>query len=335
MTIHAIRIGFSLAALSLLAACSGGSGDGGPSTFGGFNPPPTSQLVTITESNAPAIAGVAAEQIIEDSLISTLTTTGIPVVGAGSFAASDMVRLSGSSPVPGTAAATLPTQDCAVSGTVDITFDVNNPETISLGDEFAFEFDACNDGAGATISGGLGMTVTGFNGDPGSDQFFLQLRLELSAFTVTQDGMTAGAEGIVNISIDSRQPPVTTVSVSSSAFTVTNGGMSETVFDLDITIVEDQSVFPTAVSVDTSFRLSSPRLGGDIIVATSIALQSFGEEYPYDGEFTITGSANGSVTVIALGGDSVRLEIDLDGDGSPDVTVDTTWTEVMAQADAA
>ena len=53
------------------------------------------------------------------------------------------------------------------------------------------------------------------------------------------------------------------------------------------------------------------------------------------GEVTITGDANGSVTLIALDNNSLRLEVDVDGDGATDVTIDTTWTEVMAQAEAA
>ncbi len=328
----ASRLCLPFALLSLIVGCDGGGGDGGGvRNIGGSTPPPVGQLVTITENNAPTVAGAAAEQVLEDTLIGTLTTTGIPVVRSGSSAAIDLLRLSGSSLAPGMAAATLPTQDCAASGTVDITFEVDSPETISRGDEFGFEFDACNDGAGAVISGGLSMTVLGINGDPNSELIFLQLRVQMSAFSVTQDGVTSGAEGAITIAIDSRQPPVTTITVSSDAFTVTSGGETETVFNLAVTVVENDGVFPTAVSVDTSFRLSAPRIGGDILVATSVSLTSFGEEYPFGGEFTVTGAANGKVTVIALDGDSVRLEVDVNGDGATDVTIDTTWAAIMGE----
>jgi hypothetical protein len=335
MTRKLHHLGAFAAALALIAACSGG--DGEPGNFIGNNPPPppTGQLVTITEDNATTVAGVAAEQIVEDNLIGVLTSTGIPVVGAGSAAATEMLSLSGSPLAPGLAAAQLPRENCAVSGTVDVTFSVANPQAISPGDQFSFEFDACDDGAGAVVSGGLAMTVSGFDGDPASEAFYLAVDVELSAFSVTQDGMTSGASGTVSVAIDSRQPPVTTITVTASALTVTHGDVTETVTDLSVTVVEDQSMFPSAVSIQTSLRLSTPRLGGEVIISTSVALQSVGEEYPYGGEISIGGDADASINLIALDGNSVRLEIDLDGDGSPDVTIDTTWTELMAEAEAA
>lgn len=319
---------------AMLSACSGG-GDG-PSNFVGTNPPPpVSQLVTITEDNATTVAGVAAQQVVEDNLIGVLTSTGIPVVGAGSAAATEMIALSGSSPSPGLAAAQMTLQDCAVSGTVDVEFTVSNPSTVTPGDEFTFEFNACNDGAGAVLSGGLVMTVSGFDINPNSETFYIAIDLGLSAFSVTQDGMTSGADGTLSIEIDSRQPPITTITVSASTLTLTNGDTTETVTDLMVTVVQDESMFPSGVSVETSMRLSTPRLGGDIVISTSVALQSFGEEYPYGGEVTISGDANGSITLIALDGNSVRLEVDVDGDGATDLTIDTTWTELMAEAAAA
>ncbi len=326
----------SLTLLSLVAGCGGSGGsNGGAGNFGGPSPPPVGQLVTITENNAPAIAGVAAERVLEDTLVGTLTTTGIPVLSAGSSAATDMLRLSGGSLAAGMAAASLPTQDCAESGTVDVTFEVESPETINQGDEFSFEFDACNDGGGTVVSGGLAMTVIGFNGDPASELTFLQLGVQLNAFTVAEGGETVGAEGTITVAIDSRQPPFTTVSVSSEALTVTAGGVTETVFDLSVNTVENQGVIPTAVSVDTSFRLSTPRIGGDIIVGTTITLRSFGDAYPFNGGIMMTGDANSTITLIALDANSVRLEVDVDGDGATDATIDTTWTEIIEASEAA
>lgn len=321
-----------LLALTLIlgAGCSGG--DGSVPGFIDNSPSGSADLATITADSAPAVAGVAAQQILEANFVSTLTTTGIPVTGSGSAAAQDMLRLSGPSLPSNLGAAQMTLVQCQASGTMDVTFTVADPNTISQGDVFSIQFDACDNGDGSLISGGLTMTVSGIAGDPDTEQFLLSLALDLDAFSVMQNGMTSGASGTVNLSIDSRQPTITTVTVSASALTFTNGGISETMTDLSITVVEDQSVFPPAVSVEQSFILSTPRLGGDIIVSTTIALERSGEEYPYDGEFTVTGDAGASVTVIALGPNSVRLEVDIDGDGATDVTVDTTWTEILAQA---
>jgi hypothetical protein len=46
-------------------------------------------------------------------------------------------------------------------------------------------------------------------------------------------------------------------------------------------------------------------------------------------------AGNSVIILIALGGDSVRLEIDINGDGAMDDSVDTTWDEIIAAAAAA
>jgi len=327
------RYSLPVSALFLLAACSGG--DGQPNSLLNPGNPPTGQLATISEQNAPTVAGVAARQIFDESVLSTLTNTGIPVAGSGPAAASEMLSLSGGSLAPGLAAAQMTPTDCQVSGTVDVTFSVSSAQTVTPGDEFSFDFDACDDGAGATVTGGLIMTVTDFSGDPNSDAFLLGVSLQLIAFSVTENGMTSEADGSLALTIDSTRPPITSISVSSSSLTVSNGNLTETVSNLSITIVEDQSMFPTATSVETSFRLSSSRLDGDIVVGTSVALERSGDEFPYSGEITISGDADASITIIPLDAGSVRLDVDLDGAGAPDVTIDTTWAEIMAAADAA
>lgn len=321
-----------LAGLAAVSACSGG-GDG--SGIRGINPPPTSQLVAITEDNAVTVAGVAAEQVVADDFVGVLTTTGLPIVGAGSSAAQQMLSLSGADPGAGLAAAQMTLQDCAVSGTVDVTFSVADPQVISPNDRFAFDFDACDEGTGAVVSGGLEMTVTGFSGDPAAETFFLSVDLALTGFTVTQAGVTSAASGTIALAIDNSQPTVTTITVSADALTVTQGAMTETVSDLSVTIVEDQSMFPSAVTVETSLRFSSPRLGGDVIVSTSVALQSSGEDFPYAGEITIRGAGNASIRLLALDANTVRLDVDLDGDSAADVTIDATWSELMALAESA
>jgi hypothetical protein len=48
-------------------------------------------------------------------------------------------------------------------------------------------------------------------------------------------------------------------------------------------------------------------------------------DYPSSGQATITGANNSRVTLIAMSSDTVRLEIDEDGNGTAETFVDTTW----------
>ena len=89
-------------------------------------------------------------------------------------------------------------------------------------------------------------------------------------------------------------------------------------------------MFPTAVSVSTSFTVSSPTIGGEVTVSTSLAMQASGEEYPYVGELRISGAGNTAIVIIALDANRVRLEIDVDGDGAFDGELETTWDELLA-----
>lgn len=319
---------FVVSGLALLASCGGSDKDNGNN--GGNTPP----LATITSQNAPTIAGVVAEEILEGGVLSAISTTGLPFAGSGSDAAAVLMAIASSPPPPGVLAASVP-QNCAVTGTIDVTFTIANPLTLSQGDEFRFEFVACDDGSGTIVDGGMVMTVTAFEGDLASGLYRLGFSIGLSAFQITQNGETTGASGTVAFEIDTTMPPLTRLTLSTTALTTTTAGTTETVTDLTIIISEDQSMFPTAVSVQTSFRISSPRIGGDVIVSTSIALQSSGGEFPFAGEVEIRAAGNAVVVMIAIDSNTVRLEIDINGDGAPDETRDLLWTDLIAAADAA
>ena len=312
------------------------AGCGGSSSGGELVPPvPTSELVTITSDNATTVAGVVAQQVLDDNLFGTLTTTGLPIASAGPGAAIALSSLS-AVPLPANMLAAQSTlENCAVDGTVDVTIEVSSSLTISPGDRFAFQFNACDDGTGSVLNGGLVLTVTDFEGDPTGEQFLLGVSMELSAFQVTQDGIVTGASGTISVEVDSTMPPITTITVSAAALTTTHDGVTETVTGMTITVTENGGTVPASVTVETSFRISSPRLGGDVIVSTSISLQSSGEGYPFTGQLEITAAGDSGIVIIALDSDTARLEIDIDGDGSPDEVIDLSWVELLAAGDAA
>jgi len=310
-----------------IAGCGGSVGNDGDPT-----PPVTDELVTITSNNATTVAGIVAQQVLEDDLFGALANTGLPVVSAGSGAAMALSSLI-PAPLPANMLAAQSTlQDCSEGGTVDLSVSISNPFTISNGDEFGFEFDTCDNGTGTVLHGGLVITITGFEGDPTGETFLLGMSMELSAFQVTQDGDVTGASGTISFEINSA-PPITTITVSATALTTTHNGETEFMSSMTITITTNDGT--GSVEVDTSFRISSPSLGGDVIVGTSISMQSSGDGYPFMGELFIQAAGNTAIVFIVLDGDTVRLEIDIDGDGAPDEVVDVTWDELLAAADAA
>lgn len=330
---RALRNFFIAAAgLAFVAAC-GGSDDGG--LAGGV---PPAEPATITAENAPLIAGTVAEVAMGEGFFSSIFTPAIPIGSIGADAAVAPVM----KPVFSTAMKTAnPSQlyatsagreACAVSGTVDVTVNFSNPEQPSINDRFEFQFTACDDGTGVVINGGMTITITAISGDMASGNMLLGMRIEFSAFAVTEDGETTSANGTISIDIDTRDPTVTTITVATSALVTTSAGTEEVLSNFTVQITEDASMFPVAVTVETSFTFSSPRIGGAVTVTTSLSLQSMGSDYPFVGELRISGAGNAVIVMVALDANTVRLVIDVDGDGGTDETLEMTWDELMAAA---
>ena len=323
----------AVAGLAVIAACGGGS-DGGGLT----GDVPTAEPATITAENAPLIAGTVAEVAMGEGFFSSIFTPVIPIGAIGADAAISPVMKPVFSAAMKTAnpsqlyATSSGREPCGVSGTVDVTVNFSNPEQPSVNDSFDFQFTDCDDGTGVTLNGGMTITITALDGDMMSGNMLLGMRIEFSAFAVTEGGETTSANGTISIDIDTRDPAVTTITVATSALVTTSAGTEEVLSNFTVQITEDASMFPIAVTVDTSFTFSSPRIGGEVTVTTSLSLQSMGSDYPFVGELTIRGAENAVIVMIALDANTVRLVIDVDGDGAADETLEMTWDELMAAA---
>lgn len=318
----------------LIAACGGGSGGDGGLT-GGTG---ASEPATITADNAAVVAGVAAETALGQGGLTSDFSPGIPFGSYGADAAvapvlkpalAAAMKTAGPSRLFVTSAGR---ENCTVSGTVDIEVSISDPTAAAVDDRYAFEFADCDDGVGTVLNGGMTITIVAIDGDVSSGNFLVGMQIEFSAFAVTEAGETASANGTVSIEIDTSEPPVTVIVVSSSAFVTTTNGTEEILTDFTSEITEDGSTFPVAVTVETSFTISSPRIGGDVTVRTSLVLESMGTDFPFAGELRITGADNAVIVMIALDANTVRLEIDVDGDGATDETLQMTWDELMAAA---
>ena len=321
---------FATVGCAAVAACGGGSDGGGLN--GGGNP---AELATITTQNAPAIAGVAAEVAMGQGVFSSVFTTDFPIASAGPDAAvmkpvlSAAMKTANPSQLYATSSAL---ENCAVSGTVDVQVSISDPMQPSVNDQFVFQFTNCDDGSGVVMNGGMTLTIVTIGGDVASGNFLLGMRIQFSAFAVTEAGETVTADGSISIEIDTTNPPITRIAISTSTFVSTSAGTEEVLTSFSVEIVEDGSMFPTAVTVETSFTISSPRIGGAVTVTTSLALRSSGSDYPFEGELRISGADGAVIVMIALDANTVRLEIDVDGDGATDDTIDLTGDELMAAA---
>jgi len=318
----------------LLLGC-GGNGDGGSTAT------PEASLVTITSANAPTIASAVMSSALDTeglSALGGLGAIGIPVNGKTATVA--MSKLGDITNIQtewlkqqaqlGVLQAPIPEQTipCAVGdGTMTLSGDIANAATLTAGDNYSFAFVDCDQGDGVVIDGIFALAITSFSGDLLSGMILLGIEVTVTGFEVDDGTDIATMNGRVQMEMDLRDPTVTSVSISTTSMTVADGTSSQTLIDFSIVQTFDSSA-NTLYTLDISGSLSSSAFNGRIDFSTTALLQNDGGEYAFSGEVVITGTNDTSVTVFVLGTVSVELRIDLDGNGSVDETVITTWDEL-------
>ena len=315
-----------------LAACSGG----GYSDNTQPPPPPAQSAAVIDTGNAMMIAGIAADAALETGELGGLTDlTGASasspggVNKAGTIASATKVV---QTTLGGAAINYIPfgpeTAACAVSGSVTISGDIDDPTTFSVGDVINVDSDMCDDGTGSVVDGLLEMKITDFQGDLVNAEFLFGVDLVVTDFMVTESGETNTANGDISTTIDTRTPPEAVGSVFGNSFVVAGASSTESIRDFMTTYTENSTIFPIAWTNNSMGTVDSTDLDGFVKYETPVTLQGFGESYPNIGELLVTG-LNGS-TLHLVTTDDVFVEIfaDYDGDGEIDEILSMTWVEL-------
>jgi len=326
-------LGFGIALLAF-AGCGGGGGGGGGDPV--VTPPP-SEDVTITSANAVAVAS--------DVYISIGDAASL-----GDFGAGGLIGAAGpASPTLSKSAATLATKSgitgsaetgsliaavfgpeqspCAVSGSVTVSGDIQDPQTLSSGDTITLRFNNCDDGDGQVVNGSLTMTIDTVSGDLNTQFFALGVTLRFQSLSVLELGDTTLVNGSVSMLVDSTDYPVTVASLSSPSLSVTSGGQTATLSNYDTTVTVDESSQPPAFSLTSSGRVDLPAQGGAVTYTVRALFTDFGDSDPDAGVLFIRGANNASITLTVQSATQLQLEMDYDGNGSVDETVVLTWVE--------
>ena len=310
----------------LLVACGGGGGgggeDGGSSSF---------SPLSITSSNADQVASeayaagdlaVTGATTTTDMVTFSANTASPPSFNLRKFADDYLQRLRsrGSSQMV-TAQTVYPdTLPCESGSLTDTWNDADDDFTDSAGDSYSTTYNNCVEG-GVTMNGGVGATLGTLVGDTSGDYqisgsfSFNNLSISYSGFAVTIDGdMTYSA---------SRTGSQVSVTLQIPSLTTTDPSGSSTIANATLQYSLNESTL--AYSYTISATLSGTTIGGQVTVATITPFEGTGVGYPESGSMRITGAGDSSVTVTAIGGGSVRLDVDSNGDGTVDSTSTTTW----------
>ena len=314
------------------AVAVGGGGDGGNVTA-------SSAPVAISATNAEAVAAAsykttaglegggsgAAASLPLGAVIQTESASIDPVDVLLSQIKTAHQRVSASATTTLTGVAVSETMTCPTSGSMIMTVDdADNNGQLSTGDSVSFSASNCV-ANGSTMNGSVSINVVTVSGDPDMNlsPYSMQFTLQANNFTITEGAETVALNGGMTMSESTSDGVLFSHSISGGSIQVTEGGVAASLSNFSIEATED--INTQAYTLDLNATVSSSELGGSVTIVTDTVFQGIDPDEPSFGQATITGANNSSVKLIATGANTVRLEIDEDGNGTAETFIDTTW----------
>jgi hypothetical protein len=313
----------TLSAALLIAACGGGSS--------GLDTTQTaSDVLVISGNNAETAARASYDAALGSADLTDLGDgIGLSAGAFGSFSkASPGVQVSG---FLAGVMQTIPfgpdVFPCTVSGTITISGNIENPWTLTAGDDFLVESTACDDGLGEVVDGSLSFMVTEFSGDVLSGLYSVSMDTVVDSLQVATADDTISNRGDALITLDTTAAPFVSASVSGNAMTTDSNANTETLSNYSSTQTLDAGANQPLYTMIASGTLQTTQLSGSVSYTTPLMFEGFGQDYPHTGELLISGD-NSSARLIAVDNVNVRIEVDSDNDGTVDETINTTWADL-------
>ena len=315
----------SIIAVSLLFSGCGGSGD----SFTGEGPPETS--FPIDGSNGVAATRLAWEAAVASGGLADLGAAAGLTSSAGNGAAiaeraprHEALVFNVVSMIP-FGPEVFPCDGGA--GTVTVSGDLAIPGTLTPGDTFLIVYELCDEGFGEVIDGTIGLTVRDFTGDAFLGLYLLSMDANIDALSVTTAGDTIVGNGDATITLDTTETPYIEATVSGTVLTLDSPTSMETLRNYSSAQSFDGNLSPAAYTLEASGTLDSSQLPGDLAYSTETTFVGNEGEYPNAGVLVVRGD-NSSARLNAIDATNIRIDIDSNGDGVTDETIDLTWAEL-------
>ncbi len=311
----------------LIAGCSGDSQPFFPGD-GGQLPAPATQLpITATNASAAAkeayLTAVKSVQVADVALtVGSNITGGVTKPSKPSVKPGRLTELVLMAPFGPTVLT------CTAGGTVSLSGDVASPTTLTVGDTVNLDYSACDSGF-EVITGRVETTVSEYSENPENPETFrLVLDMLVINYQVTDITGVETTNGDAGVVIDLTDSPNTLgASVSGTSIVFDDGSSSTTLTNYSTSetfIIGGEAL---EFTVNTRGTVDTTLLEAPVTYSTPVDLRGLAFEFPSSGELLVTGD-NSSVRVVALDSTNVRLDIDSNGDGEVDISVETTWTDI-------
>jgi hypothetical protein len=223
-----------------------------------------------------------------------------------------------------------------VTGSVNIqendTLPVGEP---NVGDTITVTFNACTDEFGDQFDGTMAIAITQVTGDPDVPPFTLGISVTFN-LTITEGLDTFTVTGGFNITLSDDGAGGISIVMSGTnfSFSGTEGGLpvSESLTNFRYALTFDENTGD--YTVDFSGTISTGDLGGAVTFDTTTPFQGttteeFDLQNPVAGVLVVTGAGGSKAILTVTGLNTVRIEIDEDGDGTFETTINTTWDAVF------
>lgn len=310
-----------LSASVLLAACGGGGG----SSFNGAEQP--ASTFAITSANATTAARTSWEALVASGDFGDLGgSLGLSAaVPAGVAKTTQVFQAAGQSNGAGQAVPVGPNVlPCLSGGAVTVSGDVASLLTLTPGDTFDVLFELCDEGAGEVIDGAIAFTVGDFSGDLLVGTYLLSMDGVLTDLQVATSTDTFINNGDATTTLDTQQTPFVATGVSGTSMTVDGNASSQTLRNYVSSSTLDGGMQNLPYTMAASGTLDTTELAGVVQYSTPVEFSGEGANYPSAGSLLVEGS-NSSARLTAVDDVNVTIEVDSNGDGVIDDTINTTW----------
>jgi len=186
------------------------------------------------------------------------------------------------------------------------------------------------EGEPVTLNGSLTINVTSSN-FPGPDAYDIVTQVSFSNLMLDDGVTTYTVSGAFTLHVNTPDgitfSTMTTGSSLSAKLVEPGWSLSVKVTNFSYEELYDDNTGDYSFDASGSFYSSS--LGGWFDGSTTVTMSGTSPDEPDTGQYLVTGRDSTSVLTIAMNSVDVQLRVDGDGDGTPETTIDTTWSSLQ------
>jgi hypothetical protein len=140
---------------------------------------------------------------------------------------------------------------------------------------------------------------------------------------------TSTNNGDATVSLDYTQSPFLEAGVSGSSMTIDSNSSSETLSNYASRQTIDAGVQELPYTMTAFGTLDTTELDGIVQYSTPVTFTGEGFDYPSSGSMLVEGE-DSSARLTAVDNVDVTIEVDANGDGVIDDTINTTWADLTS-----